>query len=94
MAGGMRAVSKKRAAQLRVYARLRVEFLEANPRCAFPGGCDQRATEIQHRRGRRGERLLDVTWWAAACHGCNQFGETNTGESIALGWIVPIEGAA
>ena len=90
----MRATSPKRARQLRVYRTARGAFLAANPLCAFPSGCGQAATEIQHRRGRRGERLNDTAWWAASCHDHNQWAETNTGAALELGWLIRIEGGA
>lgn len=90
----MRPVSKKRAVQMRAYSKLRGPFLEANPWCQSPWNCGQPSTEVQHRRGRRGERLLDVTWWAASCSPCNQRAETDTGEALRLGWLVRIEGTA
>lgn len=63
----MRAVSKKRARQMREYAQLRAGFLTANPRCGFPGGCTQPASDVHHRKGRVGVLLLDVTKWSALC---------------------------
>ena len=90
----MRAVSKKRAKQLRVYSVLRREFLAEHPLCESPANCGQPATEIQHRRGRRGVRLLDVAWWAASCHDCNTRAETDTGWALATGWLIRIEGEA
>lgn len=90
----MRAVSKRRAALLRIYAKRRVEFLTNRPKCEFPRGCEQRATTIQHLRGRRGERLLDETWWAASCLDHNLWAEDHTGEALAMGWLVRIEGVA
>lgn len=89
----MRAVVPKRARQLRAYRPLAAAFLEANPRCMFPG-CDQPTTELHHKRGRRGERLLDQAWWAASCATHNAFAEERTGEALAIGWLVRIEGAA
>lgn len=90
----MRAVSKKRAQQLREYSKLRVPFLAAHPSCESPLDCGQPSTEIQHRRGRRGLRLLDVEWWSASCSPCNQLAETDTGWALATGWLVRIEGDA
>lgn len=87
-------VSGKRQRQNGEYRRLRAAFLAVHPVCEHPDGCPNRATEIQHRRGRRGERLLDVTWWAASCHSCNQDAETATGAALDCGWLVRIEGAA
>lgn len=90
----MRPVSRKRAGQLRAYSKLRAVFLAEHPRCGFPLGCGLPSTEVQHMRGRRGERLNDTAWWAASCHDHNQWAETNTGEALAIGWLVPIEQAS
>lgn len=90
----MRPVSRNRAALLRIYSKRRVEFLEHRPVCEFPRGCTARATTIQHLRGRRGERLLDEQWWASSCLDHNQWAEDHTGEALAMGWLVRIEGAA
>lgn len=76
------------------YLQLREAFLEGHPRCEFPAGCEARATVVHHRRGRFGERLVDVDWWAASCDFHNDYAETHTGHSLAIGWLVRIEGAA
>jgi len=90
----MRAVSPKRAKQLRVYSQVRRDFLEAHQRCEYPRGCYEPATEIQHRRGRRGARLLDTNWWAASCHFHNMLAEEDTGDALDCGWLVRVEGVA
>lgn len=87
----MRRVSKKRAAALRIYAKLRREFLAEHEACEFPLGCTAAATTIQHLRGRRGGRLLRVEWWAASCWAHNSWAEDHTGEALAIGWLHRIE---
>lgn len=87
-------VSKKRQRENRTYAELRRDYLEQHPMCESPALCGQPATEIQHRRGRFGARLLDVSWWAASCRSCNERAETDTGWALATGWLVRIEGDA
>jgi hypothetical protein len=77
---------------LRVYAKHRTEFLENRPVCEFPKGCTERATTIQHLRGRRGARLLDEQWWAASCLEHNLWAEDHTGEALDLGWLIRVEG--
>lgn len=89
----MRAVSPKRAKQLREYRPLRDAFLAANPRCQFPG-CASPTEVLHHKRGRRGLRLLDQAWWAPSCNFHNDYAETHTGEALAIGWLIPIEGSA
>lgn len=90
----MRRVSLKRAAAIRVYTKLRREFLAGHDHCEFPLGCTAKADTIQHLRGRRGYRLLRVEWWAASCWDHNSWAEDHTGEALAIGWLQRIEGAA
>ena len=87
----MRRVSKKRAVALRIYRKLRRDFLIENDTCQFPLGCTERATTVQHLRGCRGDRLLRVEWWAASCWPHNQWAEDHTGEALAIGWLHRIE---
>jgi hypothetical protein len=86
----LRAVSPRRARQLRRYSGLRAQFLESRPWCQFPG-CEQRAVVVHHRRGRSGDRLTDVEWWAASCVEHNDFAETRTGEALTSGWLTRVE---
>jgi|SRR5882757_431659 len=88
----LRQRSNKRAEQMAVYVPERNAFLTANPLCQYPEGCGQRATQVHHKRGRFGVRLLDQTWWAASCDTHNQEAETNTGHCLTIGWLVRIEG--
>lgn len=83
------ARSPKRARQMGIYRHLRLLFLADRPWCESPWPCGRRATEVQHRRGRRGERLLDQRWWASSCHDCNMRAETQTGEALRTNWLVP-----
>lgn len=64
----IRPVSVKRARETRTYTLLRREFLADHPRCEFPGGCTQPATEIHHKRGRVGALYLDTAHWSPLCH--------------------------
>ena len=88
----MRPVSLQRARELRLYRRLRVKFLDNHPWCEFPGGCHRPTAVVHHRRGRDGARLNDVSWWSASCIDHNEFAETHTGEALAMGWLVRING--
>jgi len=84
---GQRSV--KRAEQMAVYVPERNTFLTANSLCQYPEGCGQRATQVHHRRGRRGLRLLDKTWWSASCDFHNEYAETNTGHCLTIGLAGP-----
>lgn len=92
----LKARSVKQAARERIYSKRREEFLSLpeNKTCAFPLGCTERATTIQHLRGRFGWRLNYVPWWAPSCWPHNEWAEDNTGEALAIGWLHRIEGAA
>jgi hypothetical protein len=95
----IRQVSDRRRFESRRYKDLRAAFLAPDPttgerpRCAFPEGCEAYAVVVHHRRGRFGKRLLDVDWWARSCAYHNDYAETHTGHSLAIGWLIPIEGA-
>lgn len=70
----MNPVSKRRAAQLREYRRLRHDFLEpADGRIVLCGVCEHEvATEIHHKIGRSNNRLLQVEHWLAVCPDCHR----------------------
>lgn len=78
----MRARTSKRAAQERVYRRLRVEYLiehEACERCGLP------SEELHHRRGRVGADLTDVAHFAALCSACHRWAGGNPADAIRSG---------
>lgn len=81
----MRAVSKKRAREQRIYTKLRAEHLEANPWCVWPLGCGQPATEIHHRRGRVGALYLATEHWSGLCHSHHQRATERPAEAYRLG---------
>ena len=81
----MRAVSKKRARQLRAYRPARDVFLAQHARCQFPGGCVQQSTELHHRAGRRGLMLLDETRWSALCHAHHAWVTEHPAAAVEMG---------
>ena len=81
----MRPASPKRAAQNRVYARRRRVFLEEHPRCSFPAGCTQAATEVHHRRGRVGALLLDESSWSAICRDHHRWITEHPAAAVEMG---------
>lgn len=69
----IKARTKERARDERVYAKIRGPYLEQHPECAIKGPtCTGKATEINHRKGRRGKQLLNVKDFEPSCHNCNQ----------------------
>lgn len=87
----MRARSRKREAMFRIYRKRVALYLAEHPHCLR---CAQPAVTVHHRRGRTGFRLLDETWWAPSCEPCNTWAEEHTGDALATGWLVRIEGVA
>tara|TARA_R100000808_G_scaffold2522_1_gene9916 strand:+ start:4729 stop:5070 length:342 start_codon:yes stop_codon:yes gene_type:complete len=58
-------VSAKRRAELKIYRKLRKQFLDENPKCAvYP---NKKATDIHHVRGRAGRLYLCTRYWLAVC---------------------------
>jgi len=62
--------SKKRAAQEREYAKVRVEYLESHPECEVCGWFH--SFQIHHKKGRIGELLTDTKYFLAVCYTCHQ----------------------
>lgn len=87
----MRHATPKRAKQLRLYTAKRALFLAEHPGCER---CGQRATEVHHKAGRSGHRLLQDELWAALCHDCHQLITEQPAWAIAEGWSLPRVGAA
>ena len=65
----IRKVSTRRAAQLRVYSKKRIEFLFTHRRCEVCGNSG--ATDIHHKQGRVGEMLNREEHWLALCRPCH-----------------------
>ena len=62
-------MSKKRAKQNRLYAKIRKDYLEKKPMCEV---CHSRlADQIHHRRGRFGDRLTDAGYFLGVCFSCH-----------------------
>jgi hypothetical protein len=81
----MRAVSPKRARQLRVYRPARDAYLTEHHRCQFPGGCIEPSTDLHHKAGRRGEMLLDQTRWAALCRAHHSWVTEHPAAAVEMG---------
>lgn len=64
----VRTATVKRAAEMREYSRQRKKFLKGR-RC---GVCKAApATQVHHKIGRRGARLLNQEFWLGACDVCH-----------------------
>lgn len=80
----MRAVSKRRAAQLRTYRKLRAEFLTEHPRCEFPH-CGYPASEVHHKRGRVGRLYLATEHWLPMCSPHHRWTTEHPADAYELG---------
>lgn len=68
----IRTLSKKRAAQYRLYYPLAKKFREENPECAAGlEGCAGMTSEVHHKIGRMGDNLLKVETFLAVCSNCH-----------------------
>jgi hypothetical protein len=80
-------LSKKRAAEMRVYRKGRIEFLNENPECAAKlPGCTGQATQVHHQKGRIGANLNDRRFWMAICHNCHTRAENDPKEAKERGF--------
>jgi len=78
-------VSKKKKEELSVYSKLREAFLVAKPHCeAKLVGCTGISTDVHHKKG-RGEYMLKVGTWLAACRSCHTYIELHPEEAKELG---------
>lgn len=81
----IRKVSKKMSSELKLYSKLRREFLEANPFCAvYP---NLPATDIHHKKG-RGKYLNDTSTWLSVSREGHQRIEMFPVEAKERGWSV------
>lgn len=67
---GLKRASRVRRTQLRHYSEKRLEFLRLHLFCQI---CEHRvSTEVHHRQGRNGKRLLDFSDCLAVCFSCHR----------------------
>ena len=78
----IRPISKKRAEQLKEYAKLRKEFLRGKMCAVYP---HLKATDIHHKRGRVGY-LLDTSTWLAVSRLGHIYIEEHPKEAYEKGW--------
>lgn len=87
----MRARTPKRQRQERAYARLRLVWLAEHPWCER---CGAAVTDLHHKQGRDGARLLAAETFMAACNPCHRHIHMNPSESYRQGWMHSRVGAA
>lgn len=77
-------VAAKRAKQLAEYRPKRDRFMEEHPVCMTPG-CSKPSTELHHKIGREGKRLLMEEHWAALCSSCHRKYTDDSKTAIEIG---------
>ena len=81
----LRRVSKVRNTQLREYARMRLSFLRAHLHCQICGGI---SSEVHHKHGRIGQRLMDFEHCLAVCFPCHRYLHDNPRWAREQGYLL------
>lgn len=69
-------VSVKRAKENKEYSHLRSMYLEMFPVCEVEN-CNNKSTQIHHKKGRIGSLLTDVEYFLCVCDVCHKYIELN-----------------
>lgn len=84
----IRRTSTVRARMLRLYTKIKADW-RAKPEnrcCAFPG-CERRADDVHHTRGRVGKLLVDSRFWKPVCRHHHNWIRDNVPAARRLGLI-------
>jgi hypothetical protein len=82
----LRRVSKKQQARLRIYYKLKDDYLSQNPVCEICNKRGSGSTDVHHKE-KRGPKLNDVSTWAALCRQCHSYVEDNKSWAREEGWL-------
>lgn len=81
--------SDQRLEDNKIYLTLRNVFLENHPNCeANLPGCKRVASEVHHKKGRRGMTLNEVEFWLPLCRNCHDWIHLNIDKSLQMGLIM------
>lgn len=82
-------VAKKRWAELKIYSVLRKDFLLENGKCKCGrNGCQRKANEIHHKKGRENGLLNVIEFWLPVNGVCHRWITDHPKESMELGLII------
>jgi len=86
----LKPVSTKRAKELRLYSKLRKEYLESNFFCEMckAGSSEYNPLEIHHKIGREKDILNDVSKWMAVHRFCHSWIHANPKWSYKMGYLI------
>ncbi len=80
----IRAKTKERAKQDKIYAVRGPKYLEKNPFCEC--GCGKPSQQIHHKKGRTGDLFLNEKYWMAVHSECHSNIENNPEFAIKMGY--------
>lgn len=80
----LKPISDKRAKQRAEYRREVRRWL-AGRKCE---ACPRKATECHHKKGRRGDMLLDKRFWMAVCSSCHSKIENEREWAYEMGYLL------
>lgn len=83
----IRRVSKVRRTRLTRYAELRLEFLREHLWCEV-GDCKKPSTQVHHKAGRLGQRLLDFENCMAICFSHHRYLHDHPAWARANGYLL------
>lgn len=83
----IKKVSKKRQTELVAYNK-EVKLFLIGKKCAWPG-CNAKATENHHARGRENELLFVREWWTPSCNFHHTYATEHSKEAIEAGFSLP-----
>ena len=90
----LRSLSDKQAERLKVYNRVKAEYLKANPTCEFVTTdgyanyrCKSKSKDIHHKMG-RGRYTADVKYFMAVCREHHDWIENNKKAARLRGYIL------
>ena len=72
----LRRISKKQQERLRIYSKLREEYLSEHSTCEMPQ-CQRRSVDIHHTKKPRATYLNAVETWMGLCRVCHSRIENN-----------------
>jgi hypothetical protein len=81
----LKRVSKKQQARLRIYYKLRADYLAQHPVCEV---CGSNGSQDIHHKAGRGSRLNDTEHFVACCRQCHRWIHDNANEAREKGWLV------
>jgi hypothetical protein len=84
----IKPIADKRAEELAIYRKTRDAYLKEITECEVHD-CNNKATHIHHKNGRRGKMLYDSNYFMSVCNACHpQKIHENPEWSRAMGYLI------